>query len=382
MHWADDGSAVELGSVALASLSAKTIPALQPKETEQQAVTDGAGLSLPRWYPFFLPEHAEEPPAVGSANHALQRSSAKTVTFDLAAASSTSVGMLSDPDGKPQLLFENGRSATPADGNLQRQQQQFEVQCRLHFVGSGLRETRSLHTLRLCSCSLGPRGARSLSRAVGPTLRRLELDNNFLSGSELEEEPKASAQAVQSSAVVVSQVPCVQHHHHQHHHHHHQQQQQQEDHDDDDDEHESAGADEGQQTIVAAADQELSISSEKQSSIFAPKAVSLDWSQSSEAEKANASRPQDLPWPRWRRDGDLTGLVALARRLREQHAESGMAMQLTANGNQLGAAAESLLSIFMRSAEQALATTSWLERRLRERCAKAAVVAEAERSLR
>ena len=71
----------------------------------------------------------------------------------------------------------------------------------------------------------------------------------------------------------------------------------------------------------------------------------------------------------WARDKDLTGLVALARRLREQHRESGAMMQLTASENQFGDGAQAAMGPFMRAAAQALPTSSWLERRRRDRMA-------------
>ena len=84
-----------------------------------------------------------------------------------------------------------------------------------------------------------------------------------------------------------------------------------------------------------------------------------------------SQQPQHVgsPTHRWCRDRDMTGLVLLARRLQEHHAASGEMMQLTAGWNQFGGAAEALLGRFLRSAAQALPTSSWLERRRRDRAA-------------
>ncbi len=91
-------------------------------------------------------------------------------------------------------------------------------------------------------------------------------------------------------------------------------------------------------------------------------------------------QPQPLsmtsPTHHWCRDRDLSGLILLVRRFREQHADSGQMMQLTAGWNEFGGAAEALLRQFLRSGAQALPTMSWLERRRRDRAAAAGTEVE------
>ena len=229
------------------------------------------------------------------------------------------------------------------------------MQCGLRFVGSSLLRggATQLHTLRLCNCSLGPSAAKSLSRAIGPTLRRLELDKNLLSGSRLAFDAAAAAGPSPTDSDGSQQA-------------------------------EQAG-EVGEAGEAEGTEDEEVLSDEEEASILALQEARRQRQQ----EQYERSRevvplyrpavqqqhPKEKEKRQWCRDSDITGLVMLARRLREQHAESGMMMQLTASENHLGDAGQAVVGPFLRCAAQALPTTSWLERRRRDRRAKAKLVA-------
>lgn len=227
---------------------------------------------------------------------------------------------------------------------------EFEVQCSLRYIPSSLlRSCPTLHTLRLCNCSLGPAGARALSRAIGPTLRRLELDQNALSDSQLEAQPEPEPESEPEQR----RAPLERH-----------------------------GSQLYEQRLL-----------DHSSSNRRLDGMEADWFESDEFEEAaengwrgrvaweQVARAKDEDERKkrlaerplvWARDRDLTGVVALARRLREQQRESGVMMQLTASENRFGDGAAAALGQYTRAAAQALPTSSWLERRRRDRKAAAA----------
>ena len=234
VHWEEesDGEPTELGCLALKGIG-------------PDAGGEGDG---PLWYPFFARHQAAAAAeAVGGQFR----------------------GMISDPDGRP------GTPLGPRPA--------FEVQLVVAYIPSSLAACRgtALHTLRLCGCSLRAEGARALAAAVSPTLRRLELDDNRLSNSEL-----------------------------------------------------------------------------------AP------------TEDATAGPRQ------WQLDADITGVVRLARRLREMQEETGVLLQLSVENNRLGPGAQAAVGSFARAAKLAVATprATWGRRRGRGGGAKAVALLSAAQS--
>ncbi len=380
VHWDDEGKTVELGSVALLDIS-DAATSIRPSAQQQEAgdVTTSHHSMTQRWYPFFVPDHHHH-----HHQHQQQQQGISSTQADAKVASlslgTTEVGMLSHPDGEPQhcqlhsddfFSAKNLREREPKQQPKPVQQmgfqQQFEVQCGLRFVHSSLlRDTTSLHTLRLCNCSLGPRAAKALSRSIGPNLRRLELDHNLLSGSVLE--PLAGPNTVSANTHNVVAQQCgtdgerpantdVL-----------EQACNEEDVEEEDDDEDLLG-------FVMNDEEERTMRG-----LRAERRRRQRMQRDHQTSRVDVWQPQPLsmtsPTHHWCRDRDLSGLILLVRRFREQHADSGQMMQLTAGWNEFGGAAEALLRQFLRSGAQALPTMSWLERRRRDRAAAAGTEVE------